>query len=608
MAGDGPALRALLEHIREARGFDFTGYKLPSLQRRLAKRLEAVGVDSYDDYRDFLELHPDEYAQLFDTVLINVTGFFRDPDAWSALAAEGIPAVLDAHPRDAPIRVWSAGAASGEEAFTIAMLLAEAVGERAFRERVKVYGTDVDDDALDQARLATYDAERLEDIPPSLRGRYFESVSGRWCFRREMRRNVIFGRNDLVRDAPISRIDLLICRNTLMYFNSETQAQILRRFNFALRPTGLLFLGKSEMLLTQRTLFEPVNTKRRIFRKVTQRDERPIPELLAAGGAGAGQDARDLAERAFEAAPAAQLVIDRDRRLRLFNEAARRLLRLGAPDIGRPIRELEISYRPAELRGPLDTAFDDRSAVSLGSVSHRHDGRDRLLEVRIEPIGADTLELASVSFVDITARQEFEQRLELANRELSTAYEELQSTVEELETTNEELQSTNEELETTNEELQSTNEELETMNEELESANEELGAINDELRQRTLALDEANVTMDAVLTSLGIGIVTVDRDERIRQWNAHSEDLWGVRSHEVVGMRFGDLDIGLPVGALRAGLRESLLDGGHVSVHTVDAVDRRGRAFSCAVTFVPLQVDGDPEVAAVVLAQRARVA
>jgi len=211
------------------------------------------------------------------------------------------------------------------------------------------------------------------------------------------------------------------------------------------------------------------------------------------------------------------------------------------------------------------------------------------------------VDAVSVVFVDVTERQVAQHDAERARRELGAAYEELQSTVEELETTNEELQSTNEELETTNEELQSTNEELETMNEELESTNEELETINDELRQRSSELREGNAVMEVILRSKGVGVIVVDREQRVRLWSRESEDLWGLRAEEVVDVPLGDLDVGLPVERVRPLVRRVLMDGNEPAVsEALEARDRRGRAFRCAVTVVPLD-DGDTEVTGVVV-------
>ena len=215
-------LDALLEFVKETRGFDFTGYKRSTIQRRVAKRMAAVGAERYDDYLDFLELHGEEFAELFNTLLINTTGFFRDPQTWEYFGDAIVPQLLATHTPDSPIRVWCAGCASGEEPYTVAMVLARVMGDPGFRERVKIYATDIDEEALDQARHGAYLPRQIEDVPPDALERFFERTEQRYVFRKDLRRSVIFGRNDLVQDAPISRIDLLVCRNTLMYFNAET--------------------------------------------------------------------------------------------------------------------------------------------------------------------------------------------------------------------------------------------------------------------------------------------------------------------------------------------------------------------------------------------------
>ena len=232
--------------------------------------MDDVGCESFGDYLDYLEVTPDEYQQLFETLLINVTEFFRDGPVWEHLRGEVLPPMLAAKPADEPMRVWSAGCATGQEAYTCAIVLAELLGVDAYRERVKIYGTDIDEDALTYARLAVYSAKETESLPAELRERYFEGADHRLAFRKDLRRTVIFGRNNLVQDAPISRLDLLVCRNTLMYFNAETQSRILRHFHFALVDSGALMLGKSEMMITHRELFAPQELKHRIFAKRTR--------------------------------------------------------------------------------------------------------------------------------------------------------------------------------------------------------------------------------------------------------------------------------------------------------------------------------------------------
>jgi two-component system CheB/CheR fusion protein len=204
-------LEALLEYLKRTRGFDFTGYKRASLERRVLKRMQAVGIASIADYVDFLEVHPEEFAGLFNTVLINVTSFFRDPSTWEFFAQNVVPDIAARRTPPAPIRIWSAGCASGEEAYTLAMLFAEQLGIDAFTESVKIYATDVDEDALARGRQGGYTKDAVEIVPSELRERYFEAADGKFTFRKDLRRQVIFGRHDLIQDAPISRVDLLVC-------------------------------------------------------------------------------------------------------------------------------------------------------------------------------------------------------------------------------------------------------------------------------------------------------------------------------------------------------------------------------------------------------------
>jgi two-component system CheB/CheR fusion protein len=587
-----PDFEALLVYLKESRGFDFTGYKRSSLIRRVNRRMAQVQVTDYPDYLDYLQVHPEEFTALFNTILINVTGFFRDPDAWDFLQGEILQQLLEGRPAGTPIRVWSPGCASGEEAYTLAIVLAEKLGLDAFRERVKIYATDVDEEQLTEARQATYSEQALQAVPPELAEKYFEPVAGRFAFRKDLRRSVIFGRNDLVQDAPISRIDLLSCRNTLMYFNAETQTKILSRFHFALADGGILLLGKAEMLLSHGTIFTPVDLKRRVFRRVPralyQSDAVFAEALPTPANPVVGLD--QLRNEAFAASPVAQLGLTSDGLVALTNTRLENLFGVSSRDIGRPFRDLDLSYRPVELRRYIEQAQIERRTMRVTDVEYVRAGEIIHLEVQLSPLTAGDGSLLGVNLVfnDVTAARRLQDDLEHAHQQLEAAYEELQSTNEELETTNEELQSTVEELETTNEELQSTNEELETMNEELQSTNEELQNINDQLRVSTSQLDDANAFLETVLASLRAGVVVVDHDMRIRVWNQRAEDLWGLRSHEVVGQHFLNLDIGLPFEQLRPLLREVLSERGGAAELAVEAVNRRGRAIVVRVAATPL--------------------
>ncbi|HEY5417901.1 MAG TPA: CheR family methyltransferase [Gemmatimonadaceae bacterium] len=598
---------ALLEYLKQNRGFDFTGYKRASLTRRIHKRMQEVGVKTYAEFARLLEQNPAEFDQLCTTVLINVTAFFRDGVPWDELASTIVPRILENKRPDEPLRVWSAGCASGEEAYTLAIILADALGADAFRSRVKIYATDVDEHALTMARHATYDSKQVEGVPPDLLEKYFERQDGRYIFRKDLRRIVIFGRNDLVQDAPISRVDLLVCRNTLMYFNAATQAQILGRFHFALTDGGYLFLGRAETLLAHSESFAPVDLKRRIFTKVPRTNYRN--RLLAMA---AKQDETEPEESALEGqlrdaswdtSPLAQIVVDANGRLVVANERARTLFNLGALDFGRPFQDLEISYRPTDLRSMIDQAHAGRKPLVVRNIEWPLRGGDiRWIDVQAAPLYASgQVAGVAISFDDVTAFQRLQRELEKSNAELEGAYEELQSTNEELETTNEELQSTVEELETTNEELQSTNEELETMNEELQSTNEELTTINDELRRRSDELNDVNAFMQAVLASLRGGVVVLDTELRVEVWNEKAVDLWGVRADEVRGMHFMMLDIGLPVQMLTKAIRACLLGESERETLTIEAINRRGKPITCEVTCTPMWRASGDEVRGVIL-------
>jgi two-component system, chemotaxis family, CheB/CheR fusion protein len=586
----------LLLMLKESRGFDFTGYKRSTLERRVNRRMTVVGLSTFAEYRDYLELEPEEFGQLFDSMLINVTSFFRDPLAWQVLQERVIPELLSAKGTKAPVRVWSAGCATGEEAYTLAIILAEAMGTDQFRERVKIYATDLDEDALQQARTGTYETSALADVPEDLVSTYFEMAGTRRAFRRDLRRQVIFGRNDLTHDAPISRVDLLAARNTLMYFNAETQANIVRRFHFALSYPGYLFLGKAEMLLNHSDRFQPVDLRKRLFRKAS-------PTIMVeAGRPGGWSEASDqerpgdrLVSAALASGPAVQLAIDLADKLRLANSAAEALFNLRPRDLGRPFQDLEVSYRPVELRSRIDQVRKELRPVELRDVEWLRPGSGEpgYYDISVVPLFGVPGDLigVGVSFVDVTRYRRVRDELSYANAELERAYEELQSLNEELETTNEELQSTNEELETTNEELQSTNEELETMNEELQATNDELQVINEELGGRTEELDQANSFLGTVLRSLGSAVIVLTEDLRVRVWSPGAEDLWGLRPDEAESRDILALDIGLPTADITPWLRGVLIGAGESSTSTMSlsALNRRGKTMDLRVAASPMR-------------------
>jgi len=575
----GPEFEKLIEYLRDTRGFDFTGYKRPSLLRRVSLRCSELGIDSYRAYLDYLQVHTEEFGSLFNKILINVTEFFRDKETWDYLAEKVIPRIAA---KAGEIRVWSTGTSSGEEAYSAAILLCEALGEESFVDRVKIYATDVDEEALAKAR-GGYTAKELASVDDGLRLRYFERQGERFMFRTALRRTIIFGRHDLTQDAPISRLDLLICRNTLIYFMAETQGRILARFHYALNDDGYLFLGRAEMLLTHAALFTPVDLKERIFTKVASLHLQDRLVLLAQSGSKEATNhiARQLRVRELttEGTPYPQIVVDAAGILISANQLARLLFTIPADDLGRSLKDLELSYRPVDLRTPIDRINRDRRPVSLPSVEiKRGDGTPGLYDIQAAPLIDDDGSLVGIviNYLDITHASQLRSELERLGQEL-------QSHKEELETTNEELQSTVEELETTNEELQSTNEELETLNEELESTNAELNSINTDLQLRTREVERLNTLLLAVTGNIEVGAAVLDGGMRVQLWNERAADLWGVRSDEVVGNSFFNLDIGLPAEQLRALIRAG---AGGRPLHdelVVKATTRKGREIRCRV-------------------------
>ncbi|HEX7512807.1 MAG TPA: CheR family methyltransferase [Candidatus Methylomirabilis sp.] len=403
-----PGFETLLEHLKRYRGIDFSGYKQPNLIRRVVSRMRVAGVGDCVEYLAYLDEYPAEYTTLFDSILINVTGFFRDDAAWGYLRDDLVPKLLASKPAEEPVRVWSAGCASGEEVYTLAILFAEAVGPDAFCRRVTLYATDVDAAALTQARQGAYTDADLESIPAALRTRYFAKSGSRHVFRLDLRSGIVFGRQDVLRDAPISRVDLLVCRNTLMYFDTEAQGRILARFRIALVEAGYLFLGKAELIPAHTDVFHPVNLKHHIFQRVATLGFHMDPDRTT----------------------------QRNRPPRVV-------------PVTRPLAETGV--RP----GASLTRADGPVRYGLPG-ERRRIGRETATSLGRLPAAPADLETLNAA-------------LQVTNEELETSNAEFESTNEELGSMNEELHSSNEELETRNTELHRGTNELSTTNSILQS-------------------------------------------------------------------------------------------------------------------------------------------
>ena len=262
-----PEFEALLDYLKHNRGCDLTGYKRSTLMRRFQHRMHSIQIDNYQSYLQYLQSHTEEYRMLLNDVLINVTCFFRDRDAWEYLATDVILKILACKQPNEPIRVWSAGCAGGHEIYSLLILLIEVLGIENCLQQVQCFATDADKDALQKGRQGTYSHQEIANIPPKWLEKYFTQTEQGYVFHSALRRTIVFGHHDLMKNAPMSKIDLLVCRNVLMYFNSDIQTAILIRFHFALKDTGFLFLGKAEALFNRREIFRPFHIRHQIYAK-----------------------------------------------------------------------------------------------------------------------------------------------------------------------------------------------------------------------------------------------------------------------------------------------------------------------------------------------------
>jgi two-component system CheB/CheR fusion protein len=461
------------------------------------------------------------------------------------------------------------------------MLLAEHLGSRASEFMVKIYGTDVDEEALTAARHAAYRLDQLKDVPSELVDRYFSREGQIYRFRRDLRRWCIFGSHNLTQAPPLSHVDLLLCRNVLIYFGSELQERILARFHYSIREDGYLFLGRSESLLTRSRLFRALHLKWRIFQRtpsVPRQVAAVLPDREEARGQSASehvQRERDSAsalsrtQRALEALPAAVMIIDTTDTILTLNPAAETLFDIApAAAITRKFRDLDVSYRVEGLRARIEDVKAHHTPARMENTTFpRRNGEVMHSDVSIVPLlEAHRLVGVVVFAVEATEHARLKEQMNRVAEQHATAIEELQSTNEELETTNEELQSTNEELETTNEELQSTNEELETTVEELQAANTELAALNSELEGRTAELNRLDSLHRSMVNSFDRALMVLDRDGVVTTWNQFAERLWGLAAEHAVNRSVFTLPVGDLAGHVKSHLQQVVANGEPVDV------------------------------------------
>jgi two-component system, chemotaxis family, CheB/CheR fusion protein len=524
-------LKDLLQELAEQRNFDFRGYKKTTIERRFRRRMFQLNLGDYAKYGEYIRQHPDEVNQLLNTILINVTEFFRDPPSWEIL-----PNLLKRIKPGHSFRAWSAGCASGEEPYSTAILLAEHFGPRIQDYDIKIYATDIDDDALNTARRGEYSLDAIRRVRPEWREKYFHG-KGLLRVNREIRRLVIFGRSNLAQDAPISHVNLLVCRNVLIYFDSDLQKQILTRLHYALEPGGILFLGKSESQLTNSSQFQRLNARWRIFQRIPasflteEHDHQPeTANVTANGNTRSTQELESLRQQQrymLETLKVGIFSVSAEDVIIQHNTAALTLLGLAPGNLaGKRLADTDLYIRVQDLGRELQATRVNNESSRF--PAHIKTGKEeKLLDVLIRPLLDERGQRCGT----------------LVYLDDQTLQEKLQTTIEELESTSEELQSANEELETTNEELQSTNEELETTNEELQSLNEELETTNQELEERTKELDQVNNVYAQTLEKIRLPVMLVNQERHIEFWNQMALRLFGFKSKPPVDLTLDQLPL-----------------------------------------------------------------
>jgi two-component system CheB/CheR fusion protein len=557
------ALKKIAVLLRAQTGHDFSLYKQSTITRRVGRRMAVQQIERLDGYVRYLQHTPAEVEALFRDLLIGVTSFFRDPQAFEALQEQVIPRLFDHQHAGAGVRVWVPGCSTGEEAYSIAMLLQEHRQDLKQNLKVQVFATDIDRQAIEQARAGVYPASIAADVSPQRLGRFFslEADGGAYRIHKGIRDLLVFSEQDVIQDPPFSRLDLISCRNLLIYMGGELHKELIPLFHYALNPGGVLFLGTSETVGGFTDLFATLDRKSRLYqrkedsysahRPAMRQFLPPMTEAEAAPrppGEAPGENRlplREWTERALlqQYAPVGALVDEHGDILYLHGRTGQ-YLEPAPGEAGMNVLKMAREGLRRELATALHQAVARQEPVRRAGLRVKTNGEFTTVHLTVQPVAAGPdaaaerklflviLEQATSSEMErpvkpatVTAGQgagqaaaDVDARIEALKRELRAKDEYLQTTNEELETSNEELKSSNEEMQSVNEELQSTNEELETSKEELQSVNEELSTVNVELQQKVADLSRANNDINNLLANTGIGTIFVDHQLRIQRF------------------------------------------------------------------------------------------
>jgi len=573
--GTGGSIAKILTAIRSATGHDFTLYKRSTILRRIERRMIAQSIENTDAYSHYLKEHPEEVSLLFKELLINVTSFFRDPEAFLVLKTEIIPKLFENKTEDYTFRVWVPGCASGEEAYSIAILFKECMAEFKKNFLVQIYGTDIDEDSIQYARSGIYLPNIATDVSSERLSRFFIKDEAGYRIRKEIREMVVFAAQNVIRDPPFSRLDLVSCRNLLIYIEPEVQNRILQIFHFSLKPGGILLLSPSESVGSNLDLFGSVNKKWKFFAAktsavrpviaggITWSDCRFEKEAEGLKNVPKETNYSELTRRALiESYAPPSVVTDEVGNILYVHGDTGKYLR---PAPGQAsLNVLEMAREG--LRSNLRIAISEVAAMKKVSVSNvrlvKTNGERHAVNVKVRLL-TDTgaaQRLLIISFQDVEepaakelpARKrrpialEKSKRVDELEQELLYTRENLQATIEEMQASNEELKSMNEELQSVNEELQSTNEEIETSKEELQSVNEELITVNSELQSKIEQLSDMQNDMKNLLESTDIGTIFLDRNFVLKRFTKKATKVF----------RLVATDVGRPIFDIKSGIKD----------------------------------------------------
>ncbi|MDZ7705555.1 MAG: CheR family methyltransferase [Trueperaceae bacterium] len=578
---DAEALEQIVDLLYEHASHDFSHYRRPTLLRRIRRRLQIRGTPTLSGYLDYLRLEPAEARILYHDLLITVTNFFRDPDAFAALKAEVIPKLFEGKGIGGQVRVWSIGCATGEEAYSLAILLHEHAATLRTPPALRVFATDVSQDVLDRARDGRYPREIVNDVSAERIERFFSiDEGGGYRVNRNVRETIVFSHHNLLADPPFSHLDLVVCRNMLIYLQRDLQRGIYELFHYALEPETFLFLGMSESV-DENDLFQPVDKRHKIYRRQKVNAARPrLPTLPLQSPDNASRDRTASAAASSTKPPAdptgygalhhqmveryapPSLLVDQDYDIVHYSENVGRYLRQpGGEPTDDVLQRVPASLR-AGLRAALHAAFRKKEPTRSRPTPVDIEGQKRTVVFWVrptDPVKKPPQSFALVIFDDSetrvtpdrspTANPDGSQTERELEEELEVTRTRLDEVLEEYEISQEEMRAANEELQSMNEELKSTAEELETSKEELQSANEELVIANQENRHKVEELSAFADDLHNLLMATDIAIIFLDRDLRIKRFTPRAHDLFNIlrvdlgRPLDHFTNRFGDDDV-----------------------------------------------------------------